>query len=58
MTALKSVFSLGPLVNNLSGLMAGTLFGCVFLSLALIELEQCAAGRAIGELSFSSKHLG
>ena len=61
MTALMVVFPSGALFNRFGGLLAGTIFGCAFLSLVLIGFQQYpvnVVGRAIGESSFASKTLG
>ena len=61
MSALMSLFPIGALFNRFGGLLSGTLFGCVFLSLVLMGLQQYpvnAVGRAIGESSFAAKPVG
>ena len=61
MSTLMELFPIGALFNRLGGLLVGTLFGCVFLSLVLMGLQQYpvnAVGRAMGESSFAVKPIG
>ena len=61
MSALMSLLPVGALFNRFGGLLAGTLFGCVFLSLVFMGLQQYpvnSVGRAMGESSFAAKPVG
>ena len=60
-SALVSVMPMGFLLNRGGGLVAGLVYGCVFVSVILIALQQWPAdtvARGIEETSFAHRPIG
>ena len=61
MSRLMGVFPLGSTFNRYGGVLLGTLFGCVFLSIFLIGLHQYpveSVAEAIDDSSFAASVIG
>ena len=61
MSGAMTILPAGMLFNRFGGLLAGLIFGCAFLAIILMGLQQYpvnAVGRAVSDSSFAAKPIG